>query len=135
MAARNRSSVTWVGRLVSVDVSHAKRTKPVVRVRLKPKTLGVGRGVGLVTSPSRKRLSDGWIDPRPKRGTGRLVRLHAVNYDRWRPAHSTAAWTHETPGAWAILRALPGGRFFDVYLIAPAEERCAMPGDFVCSKN
>ena len=115
---------TYVGTLVGVVTIDGDE------IEVEPRVLGVTPEDGIVTAASRPDLRDRIFDGPPKRGT--TLDLHAVLYDRLRQGYPGKHWIHETPGAKAkVDKSNPPY----AYLIAPAERRCDMAGDFLCSQD
>jgi hypothetical protein len=118
-----KDDVTYVGRLTGIVTDDGEE------IPCGPRILGVTPGEGLVTAKTRSDLGSERFDS-PPRG-GRRVNVASVLYKRRRKGWEGEKWIHDTPGALAILS--ESDNPVSVFLVAPAERRCDMEGDFLCS--
>ena len=124
MAAKDR--LTFVGELWAVTIEDGDGSERFVEVS--PAVLGVARGVGLVTSDTRKDLTAGVIHRSPSSGRAQVLR--SVWYYRTRL--SGRWWFHETPRALVTF----DGEGPDGLPFCFVDSRGSVPcgaGDFICN--
>jgi hypothetical protein len=123
MATQDR--LTYIGELWAVTVEEDGREK---FMEVSPAVLGAARGLGLVTTDSRRELQKGQVHSRPRSGRPKILRT--VWY--YRPRRSGQWWRHETPRALIWFDGVGPGDLPYAYLDSRGSVPCGVE-DFICN--